>query len=215
MPFSLPWKSKKRREKTTELKTQIMDNAIAALIQQNNAINATMQRQLERQLETLIPGSALTPTIPPITAQEHFELILVPPQPGVTRVFRSFYARRDGSGPETAEVRIKKGNIYLAGQILGKNDSITFNGPITINPSESLAVESSANLCVDSVALDDVVLGTAVPSGFISSNSSPSSPRIPVPEPLRPELPDSEKAETMAEGRMKAYLKEFKKEKKE
>lgn len=135
--------------------------------------------------------------------------VIVPAGP-TRRILRGLVIRRDGSGPEAAQFNIKNGvRTVLSGLALGIHDSVSISGPLLIEVNEPLIIEAEgAHFFVDNVVIDPVLIPVPTPVPL----------KIPVPLGYDGEIPDPEllkpdAIETVIEGRMKAFLKSFEKEK--
>lgn len=88
-----------------------------------------------------------------------FEAIVVPPQSQTSRM-RGFTIHRNNSGPEYAEVKLKRETQELAVFRLAKNEIFRWTGDIIIRSNETVTLESDTQVGdeIGCVFIDNVML---------------------------------------------------------
>jgi hypothetical protein len=156
-----------------------------------------------------------------------FNLVITEPSP-FRRVLRRFTVRRDEFGGDFEEYRLLVGVLLLYQFRLGKRELAVIEQSINLGPGTTIAIEGNAPLYVTNILIDNLDETHLYAFGNISFapqfteqqrnallggalwqanavRTLPPQIRI-IPEPLR-----TDPTEEVGEGRMKAFLKEFKK----
>jgi len=151
-----------------------------------------------------------------------FEAIVVPPQPQTVRVC-GFTIRRDNSGPDYAEIKLKKGNEQLAVLHLAKNEIFSWANHVhyfTLDANETVTLESTAQVYIDDVVLEGIATWHKIlPESFtiqqpMAQQSLPHGMRIPLPDKYIPSPEPEEKKEPDIDPRIKGLIDSLEEKKK-
>ena len=156
-----------------------------------------------------------------------FKAIVVPPQPQTSRI-RGLTIHRDNSGPDYAEIKLKKGNQELVVFRLAKNEIFNWTGDIILHANETVTLESTTQFYIDNVMFEtmasldwihqsdsgNISFATQQPMPQYVPPQLPYGQRIPLPDKYIPAPEPAEKKEPDIDPRIKGLIDSLEEKKK-